>query len=113
MPVKYYWYFGLVNDKLKGKYVIIEVKPNNGGESSVFAFPCTNLCGQNLKRPHLSCLSCAIRQIYYRKMAPFIELSSWYITWIPKDTPRWRKILAKKLLSLAEFIAHVKHRWCF
>jgi hypothetical protein len=32
------------------------------------SFACKKLCGHNLRRPHLTCLYCRIRRLYYGKL---------------------------------------------
>ena len=40
-----------------------------------FAMPCRPLCGLDLKRPHLTCVtSCRIRRVYYHKLPDVNQL---------------------------------------
>jgi hypothetical protein len=41
-----------------------------------FAMACRSLCGFDLKRPHLTCVTgCRIRRVYYHKLPNTVELA--------------------------------------
>jgi len=64
-----------------------------------FAFPCRNLCGQDLKRPHLTCLAtllgmgCRMRLSWNKKLPPIIELEGiCTLQFMPRKNRRFRHV---------------------
>ncbi len=78
-----------------------KIKRNN------WAFPCVSICGNELKRPHLSCLQCPGRRVYYGKMRNVKEgdlLPVKPSTLVMRDDGGWRRNVLKRVLSVIEFV---------
>jgi hypothetical protein len=72
-----------------------------------FVMACRPLCGFDLKRPHLTCITgCRIRRVYYGKLSDTIELDriEFYELRVLKRRRfnRLKDILMKQALSLIE-----------
>jgi len=62
------------------------------------------LCGKNLRRIHLTCLTCKLRRVV-AGFDPPLQPINIHQVWIRKNIPVWRKILIKNLLSIAEALS--------
>jgi len=90
---------------IRGQKHYIEIyvsnfKPLFGG------FPCQQLCNHQMKRPHLTCIpnGCGIHKIYYGKKQNPQPIDKIYQIIFYKSVAAWRKIIVKKVLSIAEWI---------
>lgn len=71
-----------------------------------FGPDCVKLCGNQLKRPHLTCHVCRYRKISEGKLPPVVPVTV-YVLSMGKNRrfERFQAWLVKKLLALVEFIA--------
>lgn len=76
------------------------------GKYSRFSMPCTSVCGMNLRRPHLTCLYCWSRKVFYGKMKNNFE-GDYFLVPVKKNLPLYRRIILKELISLAEFVGRI------
>jgi len=86
-----------------------DFKPKLGG------FPCQQLCNHPMSRVHLTGIpnGCGIKKVFYgqrinpRRIMGIREHKLYYVihqNLIYYDVPYWRRMLAKKLFSLAEWV---------
>jgi hypothetical protein len=73
----------------------------------MFSPKCTNLCGYELKRPHLTCGCCGWRLMKEGKRKPVEPCTLYFLTIMHnrrfKTVKNW---LLKKWLSVAEYLAN-------
>jgi hypothetical protein len=73
-----------------------------------FAFPCRALCGLDLRRPHLTCLTCNIRRTFYGLTPnphPVMETRLLAKPFGPGPRERIRYVLYKLTVEIAEYFA--------
>ena len=72
-----------------------------------WAFPCRSLCGMDLRRPHVTCMSCRLRRVYSCKLPKKIPVQS-HTIWIHKGRrfDRIKAPLLKRLLTICELLAN-------
>jgi len=75
--------------------------------STMGGFACQVLCGKQLRRPHLSCLTCRTRRAYYGRMPNRIEVDLYVLNiWKHRRFARAKDAILKRLLSLCEVLAN-------
>ena len=79
-----------------------------------FAFPCRYLCGQDLKRPHLTCVAtllgmgCRMRLSWFKKIPPIIELDGTIILqFFPRKNRRFAKFKRRVLYYAIKYFTTV------
>ena len=83
----------------------LRVRPHNV-RKRLLALPCVSICGNELKRVHLTCLTCWGRRVYYKKMPSKIPVWS-YTLYVRRDRKRktFKGKLLKFVLTIAEMLA--------
>lgn len=94
-----------INDKGESFAVYSLPKPQNLHRAP-FAFDCAGLCGQDLKRPHLTCFVCRYRKIKKGKLPNIVPVTVYFLAMGKnRHFERLQAWLVKKLLALVEFVA--------
>lgn len=72
-----------------------------------FSPKCVDLCGYELKRPHLTCGCCGWRLLKGGKIGPVEACTPYFLTIMRDRGHRWLKSRVLKLLcSMAEYVAN-------
>jgi len=92
----------LVDALLHSEHVALslEIVPNVGVTHRPLAFPCVSLCEKPLRRPHITCIHCHIRKVWYGDRVNKVIVKP-YIVFLRELGPvkyQFRKLF----LSLAE-----------
>jgi hypothetical protein len=81
-------------------------EPNDNVRKARFAPKCVNLCGHDLRRPHLTCNVCRYRKIQKGKLPPLVPVRVYVLSMgMNRQFERLQGWLVKKLLALVEFVA--------
>lgn len=103
---KYVW---LLMDKKGNFYIFHDLTPEQQKHlgkpiSFLTCWKKYKLCEQNLKRIHLTCLTCKLRRVVNGKDPPLQQINIHQV-WIRQNISVFRKILIKNLLSIAEALS--------
>jgi hypothetical protein len=95
----------LIQDEQGQLWQEFDIKPRFRLNSS--SLPCNDVCGHpEMKRPHLTCISCRFRRIIEGKMPNRIRVDPyWLFIWLDRPQSRVKGELLKRVLTLAEFLA--------
>ena len=81
-------------------------EPNDNVRRARFAPKCVNLCGHDLRRPHLTCNVCRYRKIQKGELPPLVPVRVYVLSMgMNRQFERLQGWLVKKLLALVEFVA--------
>jgi len=81
-------------------------EPNDNVRKARFAPKCVNLCGHDLRRPHLTCNVCRYRKIQKGELPPLVPVRVYVLSMgMNRQFERLQGWLVKKLLALVEFVA--------
>ena len=79
-----------------------------------FAFPCRYLCGQDLKRPHLTCLAtllgmgCRMRLSWRKKLPPVIELDGVItLQFMPRKNRRFKGLKNRIMYFMMKYFTTI------
>jgi len=81
-------------------------EPNTKVRKARFAPRCRNLCGNNLKRPHLTCHVCRYRKIQKGELSVLVPVRVYVLSMgTNRQFEGLQAWLVKKLLALVEFVS--------
>jgi len=81
-------------------------EPQENVRRARFAPKCVNLCGHDLKRPHLTCRVCRYRKIKDGKLSVLVPVTVYVLSMgRNRRFERFQRWLVKKLLALVEVVA--------
>lgn len=69
--------------------------------------PCQDICGNKLRRVHVTCLTCRARKVLRGELPSYYRIGVYFLTWREDRTlARLKGLLLKKLLTFAELLAN-------
>ena len=80
----------------RGYYYTMRVSVGKG-TARIAAFACRVLCEENTRRPHLTCLWCRTRRVYYNKMPEKIPVD---VIWLTVDRNQKYKVLKRMVRKI-------------
>ena len=89
----------------KRKFYYLRARPRERRKFSPGGAGCRYLCGQNLRRPHFTCVSggCKLRNVWYGRVPPVFEVEDFSMYFVKERRSRLKRFLRKVLVSLMEF----------
>jgi len=88
-------------------WYVIQVPEHFTPKGRSLSLPCQELCGHELKRVHLTCLTCRFRKAWRGDLPMAVPIEVYMITWVKgRRFESVKKAILKRLLSLAEFFAN-------
>jgi hypothetical protein len=92
----------------KGKsFKVLTLPESKPVKRHLFSPKCVDLCGYELKRPHLTCGCCGWRLLKEGKIEPVEACTPYFVTIMSGRGHGWlRRRVLKGLCSLAEYVAN-------
>lgn len=96
----------ILMDENQGFWEWYHMEPVKVG-SSALGFPCRELCGFDLKRPHLTCVHCRLRRVALGKLPPLfpVFLHFWTVRVQGRRFALLKDQVIKWLASVIELLA--------
>ena len=90
----------------KRKFYYLRARPRSRERRfSLGGAGCRYLCGQNLRRPHFTCMSggCRLKNVWYGRAPPVFEVEDFSMYFVKERRSRLKGFLRKILITLMEF----------